>query len=118
MKFMGVFFVGLLLSLSLTCQADTVVHALPDKKPGQVFGGMLGFMIGSIGGPVGAIVGGGSAWLAGGKFQEVSGITGKAYGVERKDGSLVIVRSPNRHWQAGDKVRIVNQRLVAAIADN
>lgn len=104
-----------LLSAALSSHADTVVKELPDVKPGQFFGGVFGFMVGSLGGPVGALAGGSISWFAGGKIQEASGVTGRAYEVEKDDGSLTVVRSPNQQWQPGDKVRIENARLVAIV---
>lgn len=105
--------VVLVYSLSLSCQAGTVVRELPDTKPGQVFGGTLGFMVGAIAGPLGALAGGGLSWLAGGKLQETSGISGLAYEIQNEDGSLAVIRSPNQRWQSGDRVSIVNGRLIA-----
>ena len=72
-------------------------------------------MVGSIGGPLGALAGGSLSWFAGGKIQQASGVHGKAYEVEKEDGSLVVIRSPNKQWQPGDKVRIENARLVAMV---
>jgi outer membrane lipoprotein SlyB len=74
---------------------------------------MTGFMVGATGGPLGAIAGAGIGWLFGGEVQKTTGLTGKAYRVRRTDGSEVVVRSPGRSWSAGDRVRIVNNRLVA-----
>ncbi len=102
-----------LLSTAISSNADTVVKEVPDTKPGQIFGGVVGFMVGSIGGPLGALAGGGISWLTGGEIQQASGLAGRAYEVEKVDGSLEIVRSPNQQWQPGDEVRIENERLVA-----
>ena len=104
-----------LLSSAITSHGDTVVKKLPDTKPGQLLGGVLGLMVGSIGGPLGALAGGSLSWFAGGKIQQASGVHGKAYEVKKEDGSLVVIRSPNKQWQPGDKVRIENARLVAMV---
>ena len=103
---------GVVLSLSLACQADTVVKEVPDNTPGKGFGGAIGLMIGSVGGPLGAVAGAGLGLVAGGKIQALFGISGRAYEVESEDGLRKTVRSPNQQWESGDKVQIVGRRLV------
>jgi outer membrane lipoprotein SlyB len=94
--------------------ADTVIDEVPDTLPGKGFGGLSGFMAGAAaGGPVGAIVGTGIGWLGGSATQEAAGAAGKAYRVKREDGSETVVRSPNREFSPGDRVKIVGSRLVA-----
>lgn len=96
--------------------ADTVVDEVPDTLPANSFGGYSGLMAGFIvGGPVGAAIGAGVGWLAGGAVQKSAGLSGRAYRVARDDGREVTVRSPNRSWSTGDRVRIVGNRLVAAV---
>lgn len=95
-------------------QADTVIEAVPDTLPGKSFGATSGFMAGALAGPVGAVVGTGIGWLVGGGTQQASGLSGTAYRVAREDGSEITVRSPNREWSPGDRVRVVGNRLEAA----
>jgi hypothetical protein len=99
-------------------QADTVIGEVPDTLPGKSFGGLSGFMAGAAaGGPIGAALGAGFGWLVGREAQKSTGLGGKAYRVAREDGSEITVRSPARTWSAGDRVRIVGGRLVAAGAN-
>ena len=105
---------AMLLNAGLT-QADTVIGEVPDTLPGKSFGGLSGFMAGAAaGGPVGAAIGAGLGWLVGGETQKATGLSGQAYRVAREDGSKITIRSPARTWSAGDRVRIVGGRLVAA----
>jgi outer membrane lipoprotein SlyB len=114
MKMRSVLLHAMLLSAGLT-QADTVIKEVPDTLPGKSFGGLSGFMAGAAaGGPVGAAIGAGLGWLAGGETQKATGLSGKAYRVAREDGSEITIRSHARTWSAGDRVRIVGGRLVAA----
>jgi outer membrane lipoprotein SlyB len=97
-----------------TLQADTVVEAVPDSVAGKSLGGFSGFMAGAAaGGPVGAAIGAGLGWLVGGETHKSSGLGAPAYRVRRADGSETVVRSPKRRWLPGDRVRIVDSRLVA-----
>jgi len=94
--------------------ADTVVEAVPDILPGKGFGGLSGFMAGAAaGGPIGAAIGAGLGWLVGGETHKSTGLGAPAYRVRRSDGSETVVRSPNRSWSPGDRVSIVDSRLVA-----
>lgn len=110
---------GISLVLAIMLQAgvghaDTVTREVPDNLPGKGFGGLSGFMIGAAaGGPIGAVVGIGIGWLVGGETQEATGLSGTTYQVRREDGSETFVRSPNQIWSPGDRVRIVNSRLIA-----
>jgi outer membrane lipoprotein SlyB len=110
--------VSLVLLMSLhggATVADTVIGEMPDTLPASGFGGYSGLMAGFVvGGPVGAAIGAGAGWLAGDTVQKSAGLSGRAYRVRRDDGSEVTVRSPNRTWSSGDRVRIVERRLVAA----
>lgn len=65
------------------------------------------------GGPIGALAGAGLGWILGDKTQEALGVGGKAYRVTTESGEEIVVRSPNKHWENGDQVRIVGNRLVA-----
>jgi hypothetical protein len=107
---------GAAISLSLVCQADTVVKEVPDTTPGKSFGGVTGLMVGSVGGPLGAVAGAGIGLLSGGKIQALLGLSGRAYEVESEDGSRRTVRSPNQQWESGDKVQVVGRRLVTDAA--
>ncbi|MEE9492360.1 MAG: hypothetical protein V3W04_03125 [Gammaproteobacteria bacterium] len=112
MKILSVMLMSALL-LSTNVYADTVVEEIPDTLPGKGFGGLAGIMAGAaIGGPIGA-VGAGlvSAWL-GGEVQEITGLHGQAYRIESLDGDTNTVRSPRQKWSIGDKVQIVDGRLV------
>ena len=73
------------------------------------------FLIGGFasGGPIGALAGAGLGWILGDKTQEALGVGGKAYRVTTESGEEIVVRSPNKHWENGDQVRIVGNRLVA-----
>jgi outer membrane lipoprotein SlyB len=105
---------GMLLNAGAT-PADTVIGETPDTQPGKGFGGLSGFMAGTAaGGPIGAAVGAGVGWLIGGETQEATGLSGTAYRVARDGGGEIIVRSPRRDWSAGDRVRIVGNRLIEA----
>ncbi len=115
MKAVNKILLGAGLSLSLVCQADTVVKEVPDNTPGNGFGGAIGLMVGSIGGPVGAVAGAGLGAVIGGKIQAVLGVSGRAYQVELDDGSRKNVRSPNQQWEPGDKVQIIGRRLAADV---
>ena len=104
-----------LLSAIGTTQADTVIGETPDTQAGKGFGGLSGFMVGAAaGGPIGAAVGAGVGWLVGGETQTATGLGGTAYRVARESGGETVVRSPGRTWSAGDRVRVVGNRLVAA----
>jgi outer membrane lipoprotein SlyB len=109
--------VSMLLALVLqagVAHADTVIAEVPDTLPGKGVGGLSGFMAGATaGGPVGVLVGAAIGWLGGGEIQKASGTAGTAYKVKREDGSETIVRSPSRKFAAGDRVRVVANRLVA-----
>ncbi|MGD8615265.1 MAG: hypothetical protein PVI91_06310 [Gammaproteobacteria bacterium] len=95
-------------------QADTVIEEVPDTLPGKGFGGLSGFMAGAAaGGPIGALVGASIGWLGGGAIQNGSGVAGTAYKVKQENGSVTVVRSPNRKFAPGDRVQIVANRLVA-----
>lgn len=95
--------------------ADTVIGEVPDTLPGQGFGGLSGLMAGAAaGGPVGAAIGAGLGWLVGGETQRATGLSYPAYRVSDDAGRVTTVRSPGRIWSAGDRVRVVRGRLVAA----
>ena len=95
--------------------ADTVIGEVPDTLPGNGFGGLSGFMVGAAaGGPVGAAIGAGLGWLVGGATLQATGLSDPAYRVSDAAGRVTTVRSPGRNWSAGDRVRAVNGRLVAA----
>lgn len=93
--------------------ADTVVATTPDTALGKGIGGMSGFLIGgAVAGPIGAIgVGLAGLWL-GGETQEATGLHDDAYVVQREDGSMQTVRSPNVKVAVGDQVRVVGRRPV------
>lgn len=112
MKQLNIWLLSVLLLGTPITYADSVVEEVPDTLPGKGFGGLFGIMAGTVvAGPLGAIgVGLASAWL-GGKIQEVTGLYGRAYRVEGKDGSSKIVRSPRQRWSIGDQVRINGNRL-------
>ena len=120
-------------------QADSVLEPRPDTLAGKGFGGASGFMIGAVaGGPIGALIGAGLGGLprgagergrgsinplvgavvlgglTGSYLQQTTGLSATAYRVRRADGSEVTVRSPNQNWSSGDRVLIVDNRLVAA----
>jgi outer membrane lipoprotein SlyB len=96
-------------------QADTVIGEVPDTLPGKGFGGLSGFMVGATaGGPVGAAIGAGLGWLVGGATLQATGLSDAAYRVSDAAGRVTTVRSPGRTWSAGERVRAVNGRLVAA----
>jgi outer membrane lipoprotein SlyB len=96
-------------------QADMVIGEVPDTLPGKGFGGVSGFMAGAAaGGPIGAAIGAGVGWLVGGETHRATGLSGAAYRVLHDDGTVTIVRSPGRTWSAGDRVRVLGNRLVAA----
>ena len=106
--------ISLLIAMALqagTVNADMVIKEVPDTLPGKGFGGVSGFMAGAAAG--GAIVGIGLGWLGGGAAQDAAGGAGKAYQVRREDGSETVIRSPNREFSPGDRVKIVGNRLVA-----
>lgn len=113
MKQLNILLLSVLLLGTPGIHADTVVEEVPDTLPGKGFGGLIGVMVGTVvAGPVGAIgVGLVSAWL-GGKAQEVTGLYGRAYHVERQAGCCKTVRSPRQRWAIGDQVRIDGNRLV------
>ena len=86
-----------------------------DTTAGKSVVGVSGFLIGGFasGGPIGALAGAGVGWILGDKTQEALGVGGKAYRVTTESGEEIVVRSPNKHWENGDQVRIVGNRLVA-----
>ena len=86
-----------------------------DTTAGKSAVGVPGFLIGGFasGGPIGALAGAGLGWILGDKTQEALGVGGKAYRVTTESGEEIVVRSPNKHWENGDQVRIVGNRLVA-----
>lgn len=93
--------------------ADTVIEEVTDTLPGKSFGGLTGFMAGATAGPFGALAGAGIGALGGALFQRETGISGRAYKVEKDDGTHAVVRSPGRSWSKGDQVEVVGDRLVA-----
>ncbi len=95
--------------------ADIVKQEVPDTMGGKGFGGVAGFMVGAAsGGLVGAVVGALMGGWSAAKVQEVTGLHGSAYQIEKKDGSEQVVRSPKQHWEIGDEVEVVHGRLIAA----
>jgi outer membrane lipoprotein SlyB len=105
------------LAIALPVGAAEVVGEAPDGAVGNMTGLWAGVLIGgAAGGPLGALGGAVVGALGGGELQSRSGLAGTAYLVREDDGSETLVRSPNRRWQAGDRVEIVANRLVAADA--
>lgn len=105
----------LLTSTLASVHADTITGEALDTMPGKGVGSLSGFLMGGFvsGGPLGALLGGGLGWLLGDKTQAAAGLGDTAYRVEKANGEVVIVRSPNKAWSVGDEVRIVGKRLVA-----
>lgn len=103
------------LSYSSLSNASVVISEEKDNIVGKGIGGWAGVLIGgAAGGPVGALIGGLAGLWSGGEAQQATGQSGTAYRVKKDDGSEVVVRSPNRQWQAGDQVTIVGNRLTNA----
>lgn len=111
-------FVCMLSAMQCAAAADTVVGTAPDTALGKGIGGMSGFLVGgAVAGPIGAIgVGLASLWL-GGEVQEATGLHDDAYVVRSQDGETQTVRSPNVKMAVGDRVQVVDRRLVRADAD-
>lgn len=85
--------------------ADEVIDSRPDNATGQVLGGWASVLIGgAAAGPAGAIVGGlAGAWL-GGEAQQAAGLSGERYVVKTDSGEIEDRRSPNHHFEKGDRV--------------
>ncbi len=115
MKTRKLLLVGAMLVAPVMAGADVVVEQEQDTIVGKGVGGWLGVLVGgAAGGPAGAVAAGAlGAWL-GGEAQENADLGGTAYRVQKDDGSVEVVRSPNRQFEKGDKVAVVNDRLIAA----
>ncbi|MFC0711470.1 hypothetical protein [Azorhizophilus paspali] len=109
------------LALSLTLLAAGSVNAAEvleetkDQITGKSIGGMNGMMIGAIGGPIGMLVGAGIGALFGGKAQEASGLSDRAYKARSADGMERVVRS-NEAFEVGDKVATRGNRAFSDVA--
>ncbi|MEZ5524068.1 MAG: hypothetical protein R3E62_03715 [Pseudomonadales bacterium] len=115
MKIFATSLLTLTVLYSAFASADTVVGEEADTTLGKGVGGWAGVLIGgAAGGPVGALAAGALGVWFGGEVQEGTGQSGRAYRVQRDDGSETVVRSPKQTWQQGDRVDVIGNRLVAA----
>ncbi|MFC0710811.1 hypothetical protein [Azorhizophilus paspali] len=79
-----------------TANADEIVREVKNQTSGKAMGGMM------VGAGVGA--------LFGGSVQKAANGSDRAYVVHTDSGELKTVRSPNRTFAAGDKVKIRGNR--------
>lgn len=115
MKILTTCLISAALSLPNLGYAGVVVGEETDTTLGKGVGGWAGVLIGgAAGGPLGALAAGFAGAWGGGEVQEASGKGSTAYRVQRDDGTVVTVRSPNQTWQTGDQVDIIGNRLVAS----
>lgn len=94
-------------------QADVVIKPVNDNIGGALYGGLSGLMIGgAAGGPLGALVGAGVGVFVGDGVQDATGLSQRAYLIEKDDGREVVVRSPNYAFEPNDRVQHVSDRLL------
>jgi len=115
MKLLGTLALSISLLAAGGAQADEVLSATNDNTAGKAVGGLTGVMVGgALGGPAGALIGAGVGWLAGWGVQEGTGLSENAYRVRTASGDVQVVRSPNRHFAAGEQVDREGGRLYAS----
>lgn len=119
MKALTVCLLTVTLSLCQQATADVVISEEKDNTLGKGIGGWTGVLIGgAAAGPAGALAAGFAGIWSGGEIQESIGKSGRAYRIERPDGTEKIVRSPKQIWYPGDTVKVVGNRLVRLPSKN
>lgn len=116
MKNIALLALAFILTTTLTAHASSqsvqIKKELEDTSAGEGFGGLSGMMVGAAaGGPIGALAGAVAGVFTGGKLQDVSGQSQKAYVVTQETGEDAWYRSPARDFEAGQQAQIVRGRL-------
>jgi len=108
-------YIGLLTTFTQSAIAAEVLSELPDQTAGRWAGGFTGLLVGgAAGGPIGAVAGAVVGAFTGSGVQSASGLSERAYQVKTDDGQQQVVRSPNEHFEPGDKVELKGARIVRA----